>query len=302
MLVFRLLGPALLCALSTSNLSAQATQPTEVSTLVDAPSATLQQQQEPPHPPGWEPPPPNETGEQRKARELREEATREVKAQEQQRILAVAPNFYTVLNGYGVALSKGQKTELAWKTVVDPFNVVSAFLVAGYSEVTHGHIGYGWGPGGYFKRVGANGADLVSSTMFTGAVYPILLKQDPRFFRQGQGGFKSRIKHALVAPYVCRGDNGHRQPNYSNVLGNLTAGALSNAYYPADERSARLTFQNAATVLVEGSLGNIGLEFIPDLEDWWNRKHGRQPNPANVPKSAPKAEPAPAAPSLQKRQ
>ena len=169
--------------------------------------------------------------------------------------------------------------------------------------MTDGHIGYGWGPGGYFKRVGANGVDLISSTMLTGAVYPILFRQDPRYFRRGAGTVKQRIKNALVAPYVCFGDNQKRQPNYSNLLGNLTAGALSNTYYPSDERGVGLTFENAAIVLVEGSLGNIGLEFVPDLEDWWRRRHGKQSQLINnTPVTLPSDKaPPPADPSLQKR-
>ena len=103
--------------------------------------------------------------------------------------------------------------------------------------------------------------------MLAGAVYPILLHQDPRYFRQANGPVRARIRHALVAPFVCRGDNGGAQPNYSNVLGNFTAGAISNAYYPAQDRGLSLSLINFAVVMVEGSLGNIGLrrvELRPD--------------------------------------
>ncbi len=204
--------------------------------------------------------------------ERRAEAEREVKAQEAQRILAVVPNFNTVLTGQGVALSPRQKTELALHATFDPFNLVGAFVLAGASELQDTHRGYGWGPGGYAKRVGANVADVVDGTMLAGAVYPILLHQDPRFFRQGHGSTRSRLRHALTAPFVCRGDDGSRQVNYSNLLGNFTAGAISNAYYPAGERGASLTLVNSSIVTLEGSLGNIGLEFAPDVEGFWKRR------------------------------
>jgi hypothetical protein len=109
--------------------------------------------------------------------------------------------------------------------------------------------------------------------MLAGAVYPILLHQDPRYFRQGVGTIRSRVRHALLSPFICRGDNGHQQFNASNVLGNYTAGAISLAYYPAESRGPGLVLRGGSLVLVEGSLGNIGLEFAPDVTDWWHRRH-----------------------------
>lgn len=203
------------------------------------------------------------------------EAQREVDQQEQQRILKVVPNFNTVINGRGVKLSKGQKTELALHATFDPFNAVGAVVLAGASELGDTHRGYGWGPAGFAKRVGANGLDVIDGTMMAGAVYPILLHQDPRFFRQGTGTIGSRIRHALLGPFVCNGDNQRRQFNFSNVLGNFTAGAVSNLYYPKDERGFGLAAENSAIVLVEGGLGNIGLEFSPDVGAWWKRRRAR---------------------------
>ena len=44
---------------------------------------------------------------------------------------------------------------------------------------------------------------------------------------------------------VCKGDNGHWQPDYSGILGSLAAGGISNLDYPASNRSGlRLTFEN----------------------------------------------------------
>lgn len=216
---------------------------------------------------------------QRKARQ-HAEAEKEVKQEETQRLLVVVPNFNTVLSGRAVPLDKGQKTELAVHATFDPFNFVSAVLLAGLSEYEGTNRGYGWGPGGYFKRVGANLADVFDSTMLAGAVYPILLRQDPRYFRKARGPIKARIRHALFAPFVCLGDNGRSQPNYSNLLGNFTAGAISNVYYPAQDRGVSLSLINSSVVMVEGSLGNIGLEFAPDVEAYWKRRHHKDPSPA----------------------
>ena len=219
-----------------------------------------------------------QTESQRKARQ-HAEAEKEVKQEETQRLLVVVPNFNTVLSGRAAPLDKGQKTELAVHATFDPFNFVSAVLLAGLSEYEGTSRGYGWGPRGYFKRVGANLADVFDSTMLAGAVYPILLRQDPRYFRKVTGPIKARMRHALFAPFVCLGDNGRSQPNYSNLLGNFTAGAISNVYYPAQDRGVSLSLINSSIVMVEGSLGNIGLEFAPDVEAYWKRRHHKDSSP-----------------------
>ncbi len=235
--------------------------------LPDAPSALRQ------------PVPTQETEAERRAR-LHAEAEHDVKMEEGQRIAVVVPNFNTVISGHAVPLSKGQKTELAVHATLDPFNVVGAFFLAGLSELSDSDRGYGWGPGGYTKRVAARVADVFDGTMLAGAAYPILLRQDPRFFRQGTGGKRSRVRHAIMGAFVCRGDNGRPQPNFSNVLGNFSAGLISNAYYPPEERGIRLSLVNSSIVTLEGAAGNLALEFSPDVEQALRRRRTRDtPNP-----------------------
>ncbi|MDP9038690.1 MAG: hypothetical protein M3O02_05360 [Acidobacteriota bacterium] len=202
------------------------------------------------------------------------EAQREIKEEETQRIAVVVPNFNTVISGVGVPLDPLQKVDLAWHTAADPFNVVGAFVLGGVSEWSGSHRAFGWGPAGYAKRVGANLADVLDGTMLAGAVYPILLRQDPRYFRKATGPFGTRLRHALAAPYVCRGDNGRRQPNASNILGNLSAGAISNLYYP--DTGMKLTILSTAIVTFEGALGTIALEFAPDVEAKLSRRRARR--------------------------
>ena len=80
---------------------------------------------------------------------------------------------------------------------------------------------------------------------FGNAIFPALLKQDPRYFYKGTGSKKSRFFYAVANAVICKGDNGRWQPNYSSVLGSLAAGGLSNLYYPASSRNGvGLTFEN----------------------------------------------------------
>jgi hypothetical protein len=98
--------------------------------------------------------------------------------------------------------------------------------------------------------------------MIGGAILPSLLHQDPRYYYQGTGTTKSRTLHALSSPFVCRGDNGKLQPNYSSLGGDLGSAALSNLYYPASNRGAGLVFSNFFLTTGERMLSSMLQEFV----------------------------------------
>jgi hypothetical protein len=98
--------------------------------------------------------------------------------------------------------------------------------------------------------------------MIGGAILPSLLHQDPRYFYQGTGTNKSRILHAVSYAFVCKGDNGRRQPNYSTIGGDLASAALSNAYYPAADRGAGMTFETLLINTGERMLTSVVQEFV----------------------------------------
>jgi hypothetical protein len=228
-----------------------------------------------------------------------DEAERELKVQEKQRLLGVMPQFQVVMNGQAVPLTGGEKWRLALHSAVDPFYIGWAFVIGGgWGEIEDSNKGYGWGDEGYFKRVGANYADNVNGALIGNALLPQLLHQDPRYFRRGTGSIGSRFVHAALSTVVCHGDNGKNQPNVSNVLGNYISGAISNAYYPADQRGVALTLENGTSVTLFGALGGQILEFGPDLARLAHRKKDRAmpvSSPAVAPPTPAVTSPAPAA-------
>ncbi|MGA8028302.1 MAG: hypothetical protein WB992_14255, partial [Bryobacteraceae bacterium] len=142
---------------------------------------------------------------------------------------------------------------------------VAAGLDAGLDQLENNFPGYRQGAMGYAKRFGASYADTFDGTMIGNALFPVLLKQDPRYFRRGIGSIKSRLWYALTTTVKCKNDKGKWVPNYSNVLGNIAAGGISNLYYPASDRGIELTFERAFTVTAEGSIGAVFVEFWPDV-------------------------------------
>ena len=93
-------------------------------------------------------------------------------------------------------------------------------------------------------------------------ILPSLLHQDPRYFYQGTGTTKSRVLHALSSPFVCKGDNGKWQPNYSTMGGDLASAAISNAYYPPSNRGAGLVFGNFLIGTGQRAAADLAQEFI----------------------------------------
>ena len=201
--------------------------------------------------------------------EVRVEASRlevaeeQIKEEEKQRVLGIIPNFYVSYIPNAAPLSTKQKFKLAWRSTVDPVTFILTGAIAGAQQANNVFSGYGQGAQGYGKRYGADYADAVTSTFIGNAILPSLLKQDPRYFYKGSGSARSRILYAIANSVICKGDNGGWQPNYSDILGSLAAGGISNLYYPAKDRNgAALTFENAAIEIGATAAANLLQEFV----------------------------------------
>ncbi len=189
-------------------------------------------------------------------------AEAQIKDQEKQRVLGVVPNFYVSYLPDAVALSSKQKFELAWRSSVDPFTFVGVGVLAGFGQAANSLSGYGQGAQGYAKRYGAAYGDVVIGTFLGSAVMPSLLKQDPRYFYKGTGTKRSRILYALSSPFMCKGDNGRWQPNYSYVIGNFAAAGIANIYYPSSNQGAGQVAETALIRLGENAVASIFQEFV----------------------------------------
>jgi hypothetical protein len=190
-------------------------------------------------------------------------AQEQLMEEEKQRVLGVIPNFYIAYAPNAAPLNTRQKFHLAWKSSIDPVTVLTSGVVAGVQQANNSLSGYGQGAQGYAKRFGANYANTFIGSMIGAALLPSLLKQDPRYFYKGTGTIRSRVLYALATSVVCKGDNGHWQPNYSGFIGGIAAGGISNLYYPASSRDgAALTFENAGLGIAVGAIQNLLQEFL----------------------------------------
>jgi len=212
-----------------------------------------------------------------------------LRQEEKQRALGVVPMFGVTSVHNAPPLSGRQKFRLMTKSVLDPFTFVIVGVQAGISQAENNFPEYGQGAAGYGKRYGAALADSVDSNFFSNFFYPVLFKQDPRYFRLGEGPIKKRIYSALEQEFVARKDsNGKNTFHFSNVLGALTAGGISNAYYPQPDRGFGLTMSRAGIALGYGCLGNTILEFWPDIDQKLFHRKQNQAHPDEPPGTPPK--------------
>lgn len=190
-------------------------------------------------------------------------AEAELAVQEQQRMAGILPNFYVSYQWEAARLSTRQKYRLALKNATDPGNLVLVGATAGVQQALGTFPGYSQGAKGYGRRFGADLGNLVAGTFLGGAVLPSLFHQDPRYFYRGTGSVKSRLWYAVTRAVVTRSDAGKPQPNWSGMLGDLSAGALSNVYYaPEDRRGVRLTLVNGVLGIGGDALNGFFQEFV----------------------------------------
>jgi hypothetical protein len=188
-------------------------------------------------------------------------ATEQLKIEEQQRVLGFIPNFYVVYDKHPAPLTPKMKYKLALRTTTDPVTILGSAFISGLDHAAD-TPDYGEGAGAYFKRFGANYANGFTDIMIGGAVLPSILHQDPRYFYQGTGTTKSRLRHALLNPIICKGDNGRSQVNFSGLGGYLASGAIANAYYPESNRGPGLVFSTFGVDVGADMANGVIQEFL----------------------------------------
>ncbi|MGA9390920.1 MAG: carboxypeptidase-like regulatory domain-containing protein [Candidatus Sulfotelmatobacter sp.] len=191
----------------------------------------------------------------------KEVAAQQLKAEEQQRVLGFIPNVYVVYDPHPEPLTTKMKFQLAYKDLTHPVFFARTAAWAGV-EQAGGLRNYPQNARGYGDRLGTGLADGVTEGLIGNAVLPSLLHQDPRYFYQGSGTKKSRALHAVLAAFICKGDNGAWQPNYSTWGGDLISSSISLAYYPSSDRNARHVFGNFGIGMGLHVAGGLAQEFI----------------------------------------
>ena len=193
------------------------------------------------------------------------------------RLFYTLPNFLTVETRNVPPLTPKQKfwvvTRGSFDYVVYPWY---GFL-AGISQLENSEPGYGQGAAGYGKRYGAYFADGTIENYFTGAILPVVLREDPRFYQLGKGGFWHRTGYAISRIFVTRTDAGGERFNTSEIVGSaISAGISTYSYHPKGDRTLPNTGSVWGTQVGYDTLTIVVKEFWPDIRRKLRRK--REPS------------------------
>jgi hypothetical protein len=209
-------------------------------------------------------------------------STQQAPLKKPDRMFFVMPNYLSVDNESEVQpISWKQKFAITAKGTFDPYEFAMVGIVSGIRQAENAYPSFGQGMAGYGKRYGAAFADQADGNIMVGGVFPSLLRTDPRYFRLGREGHFHRFLYAFSRIFVTRKDSGGNTFNVSELAGNATAIGISNAYYPAANRSLSSNLSNWGTQVSIDAFGNELKEFWPDIHRYLLKRKNKSPAPAN---------------------
>ncbi len=257
--MFIVVFAAVLCAQQVQSAAASP------EALPDAPSAALEQAQSSSQSgnsqkPGPDPKLPESSTLEQSSRHT------PVAKEQPKRILYVIPNYRAVSADANVPpLDPKGKFKLFLDDSFDYSTFIYVSFLAGIGSAQRSVPEFGDGADAFGKYYYHSFADQALGNSFTEFMLPAVLKQDPRYFTQGHGGFFNRTGYALSRLVVTRTDSGGSQPNYSEVIGNGAAAGISGLYYPDRYRTWTKTGQRWVQQLALDATFNVLKEFWPDI-------------------------------------
>lgn len=191
---------------------------------------------------------------------------------ESKRILGIIPNYRTSasLRNYR-PLTTSEKFKVASEDAFDRGTIGLAAIFGAESQLTNANRAFGQGGAGFGRYFGAAYGDLVIGDYMTEAVFPTVLRQDPRYFRRGKGSKWSRLGYAMGQIFWTHTDAGGMQFNYSEIVGNSAAVAVSQAYYKDDRTATDAASMLGVQVAVDMT-ANVLKEFWPEIQRTFQRK------------------------------
>ena len=194
---------------------------------------------------------------------LHEIAEAQLNLEEKQRVLGFLPNYYVTYAKDPVPLTAKQKFHLALHNEIDPMSFAFTGIWAGVGQHENSPAAWGQGTEGFAKRYAALYANDSIDTFMSCAVLASVFHQDPRYYYKGTGTVSGRIYYALSSAVITHGDNGHRQLDYSGLLGDTASAGIANLYYPpANRNGIGLILQNLAIGRATGAAQNVLQEFV----------------------------------------
>ena len=164
-----------------------------------------------------------------------------------------------------IPLSPRQKGYLAFRDVIDPFNLMTIGLNAGFTIGINSHTAFGPGFSGFgWYSLYSLSQDSTGEFIGTFGVCS-LLHEDPHYHRMAEGKAVKRLLYAVSRTWVAQSDRGHLMPNYEKFVTYPSSAVLSNLYVPGIASNLPSTVERVAIGLASDPIDNLITEFLPDF-------------------------------------
>jgi hypothetical protein len=192
----------------------------------------------------------------------------EGKPQQTRRILGIMPNFSAVSADVRLPpQSPKQKFIIAAKNSFDYSSFFIAAIQSGISMAGNSYPEFHQGAAGYGRYYYHTLLDTADSNFMVAGVWPVLFRQDNRYYTLGHGRKAKRAVYALSRVLITRNDEGNNTFNASEIIGTGSAAGISTLYYPDKYQTWTKVGQRWLTSCIIDSINFTLKEFWPDIND-----------------------------------
>jgi len=186
--------------------------------------------------------------------------------QQTKRILGIMPNFSAVSADTKLPpQTPKQKFIIAAKNSFDYSSFMIAAIQSGISMGTNSYPEFHQGAAGYGRYYYHTLLDTADSNFMVAGLWPVVFRQDNRFYTLGHGHPGKRAVYALTRVLITRTDSGRKTFNASEIVGTGSAAGISTLYYPDAYGTWTKVGQRWLTACIIDSLNFTLKEFWPDI-------------------------------------
>ncbi len=162
-------------------------------------------------------------------------------------------------------LTAREKFQVFEHYTYSPRTFTNAGINSLLDHVKHSNTEYETGSCGLAQRYGIELATGETSVFFERFLIPVLLKQDPRYFRDPRLPFAKRVLYSISRVLITRTDSGHQTFNASKIGGGLISQAIGDLYVPGRSQGLQPLTDRLTFNLARDAGTNLVHEFWPEI-------------------------------------
>ena len=159
----------------------------------------------------------------------------------------------------------GGRVKWAVMSTIGPGSLFVGAVQAGFGNLTDRPPEYREGMEGFGKRFGLRLSSVGTSNLMEASLGAIW-GEDPRFRRGEDHTAGGHFRHAVVMTFMAQRSDGTLAPAYARYIAYAGSNAISDAWRPDSQVNVSSTMTRISERFAGRLLGNLFLEFWPDLK------------------------------------